>query len=787
DEVLADFADYRPVTARDLGVSVPGAEFYSDFHVLSQCDHVAISNSSFSFAACMLNEQGRSFMRPDLKVGRLVEFDPWNSEPLQRDALAEDYGPPHMRVTYAMQGKEPGARPDSAAAPRVSVYITSYNQQDWLREAIDSVLSQSVMPHEIIIVDDASSDGSQALIETYRDRYPQLIKRIFHSRNQGIARTRIDALDAVTGDYVTYVDGDDRFLPDKLERELAALAAHPGAELVYSNFYFIDAEGKRTALWAEDTDVVHTGWIFPHVFARNFPKRTLFRNELVATTALRRTGLHDPELGLFEDFELRIRLTFGLEATYCDHPLAEYRPHPGSLSHADLREHLAALDYIHTKNASLLSILSAENRDYVTQAYQDWVAQAYLSRIEEQIAAAEADDDGYHGDNLIFVFAMPHAGADRLQAMLCQHLQLHALDAPGILSPLLGNLNFAADGTGDGQRTFSMLPDGEATYLHAARQFAGELYRRILTHAGKHICVDITAEYLEHAAALRRLLPKARFVTLLRHPAAVAAEQLGARPAAPQADRGAGAIPESLSRKPAELLNALAALGRDAIVVRYEDLHHEPVLALRRLCARLGLGVNQRMTDAALRLKQQAVHDSDWTRYASGTLRHYLESLGVDVVEGLGYAYRDALERLANTAPAAADPTGQGRAHAAIIEGEERFGRGDLDGAEKCFKTALELAPDDTEALNNLGVLHWQRGAVEQALQHFAQGLTIDPDDRSLVVNTVAVLGALQNNDDAVALCRAYLERHPDDDELRMQMDTLEAGDRETAVCLQAQ
>ena len=81
-KVTGDFAEYRPVTAADLKLPSFGADYYPDYYVLSQADHVAISNSSYSFSACMLNERGRTFLRPDLFLGRLAPFDPWDAEPL---------------------------------------------------------------------------------------------------------------------------------------------------------------------------------------------------------------------------------------------------------------------------------------------------------------------------------------------------------------------------------------------------------------------------------------------------------------------------------------------------------------------------------------------------------------------------------------------------------------------------------------------------------------------------------------------------------------------------------
>lgn len=88
ETIFRKFADYAPMTAADFGAPIRGAEFYGDFHVLSQADHLAISNSSFSFVAGLLNEHGRTFMRPDLAARHLVAYDPWDSEVLLPDPEA---------------------------------------------------------------------------------------------------------------------------------------------------------------------------------------------------------------------------------------------------------------------------------------------------------------------------------------------------------------------------------------------------------------------------------------------------------------------------------------------------------------------------------------------------------------------------------------------------------------------------------------------------------------------------------------------------------------------------
>jgi hypothetical protein len=89
DSILPEFEKFSPVTWRDLEVNLPermknlNIEFYIDFFILSKCDVVCISNSNFSFVACMLNERGKMFVRPHWDFStKFTVFDPWDSEPL---------------------------------------------------------------------------------------------------------------------------------------------------------------------------------------------------------------------------------------------------------------------------------------------------------------------------------------------------------------------------------------------------------------------------------------------------------------------------------------------------------------------------------------------------------------------------------------------------------------------------------------------------------------------------------------------------------------------------------
>ncbi|MHA7898249.1 MAG: FkbM family methyltransferase [Henriciella sp.] len=93
ERVVSDFAEFDLLTSRDFKQSdIDDPQFFDDFAALTLCDRLAISNSSFSFAASMLNQFATQFVRPDLAARGLIDYDPWRSEPLLRDELAEDHG-----------------------------------------------------------------------------------------------------------------------------------------------------------------------------------------------------------------------------------------------------------------------------------------------------------------------------------------------------------------------------------------------------------------------------------------------------------------------------------------------------------------------------------------------------------------------------------------------------------------------------------------------------------------------------------------------------------------------
>ena len=267
----------------------------------------------------------------------------------------------------------------------VAVFIPCYNQRHCIEETVQSVLRQTRPADQIILVDDASTDGSREFIRACAARHPGLLEPVYHTENQGISPTRIDALNRVRCDYVTYVDGDDEFLEHKLEREAGALDRTPDADFVYSNHIYCHEDTGEYFTWVTDTPPP-TGNVWVEVFSRSFPWHRLFRMEMVRYGAWKRVGFLDPGLKVYEDFEMRIRLARTCRCVYIDEPLARIHEHGRGLSKTDARVRFDALMYIYRKHQSALRDLDAATARNVRKEFRSWTAHEAVRALQRNLA-----------------------------------------------------------------------------------------------------------------------------------------------------------------------------------------------------------------------------------------------------------------------------------------------------------------------------------------------------------------------------------------------------------------
>ncbi len=254
---------------------------------------------------------------------------------------------------------------------RVSVIITSYNHKGFLIEALESVLNQTLPTWEILVADDASTDGSRELIHQYEKKYPGHVKGIYQKKNVGIPKNRNAALRTVTGNYVGILDGDDLFLPQKLESQYQSLCRSPGAKAVYSNFGVVDMTRNPVAVkWGKQQP---EGYIFPQV-ARVMTG--ILRTMVADYQLVKQAGFMDERFPKYDGLWLTIKLSATCKFAYVNDVLLEKREHETSDSKSLTKdEHLHDLKGIYHEMKPLLSKhVEATERAQIDAVWQQWFA-----------------------------------------------------------------------------------------------------------------------------------------------------------------------------------------------------------------------------------------------------------------------------------------------------------------------------------------------------------------------------------------------------------------------------
>ncbi len=124
---------------------------------------------------------------------------------------------------------------------KVTVIIPLYNKRQYIRRALDSVLAQTHRDFEVFVIDDGSTDGGAAIVESYHDVRLHLL----HQENAGPGAARNRGIRESTGSYVTFLDADDEWVPHFLIRNIAILSAHPDVDVVTSSWFQDVLQGRR--------------------------------------------------------------------------------------------------------------------------------------------------------------------------------------------------------------------------------------------------------------------------------------------------------------------------------------------------------------------------------------------------------------------------------------------------------------------------------------------------------------------------------------------------------------
>lgn len=236
--------------------------------------------------------------------------------------------------------------------PSISVVIPTYNRADLLARAIESVLHQTYSDFELIVVDDGSTDSTREVVRAFVDRDPRVI--YLHQQNSGgAASPKNNAFAHCKGEYIAYLDHDDEWLPEKLEKQLAFFGDQDSARrigLVSCNVLIVNQSKGMTG--------VHK--MFKYRTIRDLlleGGNYAFSNSsiMIPRKVVEEVGPRDESLKLFEDQDIFIRIaSAGYMFDFVDDVLIKYYIDDSNLS-KDFSKAAPDYDRFVTKHKALLS------------------------------------------------------------------------------------------------------------------------------------------------------------------------------------------------------------------------------------------------------------------------------------------------------------------------------------------------------------------------------------------------------------------------------------------------
>lgn len=205
---------------------------------------------------------------------------------------------------------------------KVSVSIPAYNYANYLPEAIDSILAQTLKDWELVVVDDGSTDNTKEVVYRYIKKYGDKIRYVYQE-NRGLAGARNTGILNTLGEYIAFLDADDIWMPTKLERESHFLDTHHEVGAVYSDWEFFGSKKEGHTIGSVEYPFTR-GWVLKKFFIKC---PVSYSSIMIRRICFDKVGLFDETLKQCEDVDISLRIARYFQIDFIKEPLSGYRYH----------------------------------------------------------------------------------------------------------------------------------------------------------------------------------------------------------------------------------------------------------------------------------------------------------------------------------------------------------------------------------------------------------------------------------------------------------------------------
>ncbi len=266
---------------------------------------------------------------------------------------------------------------------KISVVIPAYNREKYIERCVGSIMEQTMPPFEIIAVDDGSTDRTVEVLENIKCEYLKIIRQ----KHKGAQAARNLGILNANGEYIAFLDSDDEWLPQMLERNIEYILKEKKECALYTNCY--RCKNNRKVFWDLPGE---TGNLYNFLLLRQGP---MFQGLFVPKKVLAKIGLLDESVVSYQEWETSIRLAKEVKFIHIKEPLFLYHLHSNETISKDWKKVVRGYAYVVKKHRQ--DIIRKHGYEGLRVHYKFLVQECKL-----------------HKDNLLFFFLLQYFMTDIL-------------------------------------------------------------------------------------------------------------------------------------------------------------------------------------------------------------------------------------------------------------------------------------------------------------------------------------------------------------------------------------